>query len=216
MYYKNEKILLNFLICVIVLLIIIINYTYVYDDTDWFTSTIDNKKYKIRSGPENVKQIKSNLLANLLNKLNFIVESLSKETTKSDAVNRLITNWQKGIVIKEIGSMEPEAAYVINKQYLSICLKNFCDSINCKEDYSSLDNINLLTYVGIHEMGHIMSDEVGHGDEFKTNFKFLLDYSKNLKSYDPILKNEYPIYIELKKLNTPNTYCGVSIINSIN
>ena len=189
-------------------------YTYVYDDTDWFTSTINNQKYRVRNGPESIKQMKCDLLANLNNKLNFIIISLSKEPNKSDSVNRLLNNWSRGIVIKEIGSMEPEAAYVINKQYLSICLKNFCNSENCQK--YTLDNINLLTYVGIHEMAHIMSEEIGHGDEFKTNFKYLLDYSKNLKLYDPLLKEEFPVFIELNKLKTPDSYCGVSIINSIN
>jgi hypothetical protein len=213
MYYK-EDILINFLIIVCILLIIIINYTYVYDDTDWFTSTISNQKYRVRNGPESIKQMKCDLLANLNNKLNFIIYSLSKEPNKSDSINRLLNNWSRGIVIKEIGSMEPEAAYVINKQYLSICLKNFCNSENCQK--YTLDNINLLTYVGIHEMAHIMSEEIGHGDEFKTNFKYLLDYSKNLKLYDPLLKDEFPVFIELNKLKTPDSYCGVSIINSIN
>jgi len=213
MYYK-EDILINFLIIVCILLIIIINYTYVYDDTDWFTSTISNQKYRVRNGPESIKQMKCDLLANLNNKLNFIIYSLSKEPNKSDSINRLLNNWSRGIVIKEIGSMEPEAAYVINKQYLSICLKNFCNSKNCQK--YTLDNINLLTYVGIHEMAHIMSEEIGHGDEFKTNFKYLLDYSKKLKLYDPLLKDEFPVFIELNKLKTPDSYCGVSIINSIN
>jgi predicted metal-dependent hydrolase len=214
MYYVNLPILINFLVIVIILLTIIINYTYLYDDTDWFTSTIDGKRYRVRNGPESIRQEKTNLLANLINKLDFIIENLSKEQNKPEAVSRLISNWNRGIVVKEIGRMETDAAYVINKQYLSICLKNFCTYNKCNQN--TIDNINLLTYVGIHEMAHIMSKEIGHGDEFKTNFKFLLDYSKNLKLYDPLLKNEYPVYIELKKLNTPDSYCGVSIINSIN
>jgi predicted metal-dependent hydrolase len=158
--------------------------------------------------------MKCDLLANLKNKMDFIIYSLSKEPDINENINRLLNNWSRGIVIKEIGSMEPDAAYVINKQYLSICLKNFCNSTNC--DKYTLDNINLLTYVGIHEMAHIMSEEIGHGKEFKNNFKFLLDYSKNLKIYDPLLKDEFPVYIELSKLKTPESYCGVSIINSIN
>ena len=64
--------------------------------------------------------------------------------------------------------MESDAAYVINKQYMSFCLKNFCNESECEV---SLETVNLLTYVGIHELSHIMSNEIGHGDEFKTNFK---------------------------------------------
>ena len=213
MYYFDEKKLINFLIMVCILLIIIINYTYLYDDTDWFTSNVDGKAYRVRNGRTDIKQIKSNLLANLNKKLNFIIENLSNEENKTTEVDRLITKWNRGIVIKEIGRMETDAAYVINKKYLSLCLKNLCNYTSCN---NTIDNINLLTYVGIHEMAHIMSEEIGHGDEFKSNFKFLLDYSKKLNIYDPILKKEYPVYIELVKLNTPESYCGVSIINSIN
>lgn len=208
-----EDRLSKYLLVLFIVLCFIIFYTYFYDNTTWYTSTIDSRKYRVRNGPNDVKQEKSNLLANLNLKLNFVISNLSNEPDKSEAVNRLITNWNRGISTKEIGIMEPEAAYVINKQYMSICLKNFCNSLNCKEN--NIENINLLTYVGLHEMGHIMSEEIGHGDEFKTNFRFLLDYSKNLNLYDPILNQEYPIYIELTKLNTPSSYCGVSIINSI-
>jgi hypothetical protein len=104
--------------------------------------------------------------------------------------------------------LESDAAYVINKKYMSFCLKDF-NNIN-------LEVLNLLTYVGIHELSHVMSNETGHGDEFKQNFKFLLGYSKNLKYYDKLLNREVQLYISLNKLNTPNDYCGVSIINSIN
>ena len=104
--------------------------------------------------------------------------------------------------------MESDAAYVINKQYMSFCLP---DSIN-----ESIDNLNLMTYVGIHELAHIMSSETGHGEEFIQNFQFLLDYSKLLNYYDPILQKEVPVYIQLNKLNTADNYCGVPLINSIN
>jgi hypothetical protein len=60
-----------------------------------------------------------------------------------------------------------------------------------------------------------MSLETGHGDEFKRNFVFLLNYSKNITYYDPLLKQTFPLYIDLTKLKTPDNFCGVSVINSI-
>ena len=206
-------ILLKFLIGVTIILIIIINYTYVYDGTDWFSNDINNKYYRVKNGNNTNKKIRSNLLAVLDDKLNIIVNSLSNGGgnggTNGIAVNRLIHTWNRGVTIKETGNMESDAAYVVNKQYMSFCLKNFCNGTDCDGNIS-LENINLLTYVGIHELSHIMSDEIGHGDEFKTNFKYLLAYAKNLKY------KELPLYVDLTKLKkTPEKYCGVSIINSI-
>jgi hypothetical protein len=176
-------------------------YELFYDGTQHFLSTIDNKMYKVRD-PN--KQLKANLLGTLNQKLNVIVDSLRTNKDYYHHVNvlRLINNWDSGITIKEIGKMESDAAYVINKRHMSFCLKDF--------NKGNQVDVNLLTYVGIHELSHVMSDEVGHGDEFKNNFKFLLDYSKKL-AY-----NGNPLYISLNELKTPNDYCGVSIINSIN
>jgi hypothetical protein len=130
------------------------------------------------------------------------------------AVNRLINNWNKGVTIKETGIMENDAAYVLNKQYMSICLINFCDLSKCN-NINSIENLNLLAYVGIHELAHIMSEEIGHATEFRNNFKFLLDYAKNIDYYDLILKENIKLYIDLNKLKTPDNFCGVSVVNSI-
>ena len=179
-------------------------YYNIYDGTVSHLSKINNKEYYVRNGTNST--FKADLLATLNERLNIIVNSLNGST--SEDVKRLIRNWNDGIKIKEIGNMESDAAYVINKKYMSFCLKDFNDV--------NLETLNLLTYVGIHELAHVMSVETGHGEEFKNNFKFLLEYSKNLKYYDKLLNREVPVYIALNKLNTPNDYCGVYIINSIN
>lgn len=181
-------------------------YYNVYDGTNTHFSKLNNKVYKVRSSHN--KELKADLLATLDEKLKVLVESLRSIPNPPESIKRLIINWDSGISIKEIGNMESDAAYVINKKYMSFCLKDF--------NNVSLETINLLTYVGIHELSHVMSVETGHGEEFKQNFKFLLDYSKNLKYYDQLLKKEVPLYIPLNKLKTPSDYCGVSIINSIN
>jgi len=181
-------------------------YYYIYDGTISHYSKINNKYYNVRNSDN--KELKADLLATLYEKLNVLINSLKTLPNQPESVKRLIKNWNNGITVKEIGNLESDAAYVINKKYMSFCLKDF-NNIN-------LEVLNLLTYVGIHELSHVMSNETGHGDEFKQNFKFLLGYSKNLKYYDKLLNREVQLYISLNRLNTPNDYCGVSIINSIN
>ena len=40
-----------------------------------------------------------------------------------------------------------------------------------------------LTFVAIHELSHVMSIDIGHGDEFWTNFKFLLENAEDAGIY---------------------------------
>jgi len=200
----NEKCLMKSLLSISFVLGAFLFYFYVYDGTVPQKSSINGKEYRVKDDIN--KQTKANLLSNLNYKLQILVDSLKNDNSPN--VQRLINNWNKGVSIKETGNMEGDAAYVINKQFMSICLKDFVKDVN-------LENINLLTYVGIHELAHIMSNEIGHGDEFKQNFKFLLNKAKTLNYNDPILNKNVSLYIPLNKINTPNDYCGVSIINSI-
>ncbi len=174
-------------------------YIYIYDGTYYVKSLINGNSYKVRPGKD--KQKKADLLALLNLKLNTIVNALQNDENykNNQDVQRLIKNWNKGISIKEIGKMERDAAYVINKRHMSFCL----------ERYDNQADINLMTYVGIHELAHVMSVEIGHDKEFIKNFQFLLNYAKTITYAGE------PLYIDLNKMNTADNYCGVKISNSI-
>jgi hypothetical protein len=196
----------RYILLILSIIVFYLFYKYIYDGTVYVKSNIDNREYKVRS--KNDKQRKADLLAVLYDKLNTIVNTLSTDPsyTNNPDVQRLITNWNKGVSIKEIGNLENDAAYVINKRHMSFCL----------EDYDSFEYYNLMTYVGIHELAHVMSVEVGHGPEFIKNFNFLLNYSKQLSYLNPFNLQQEPLYIELSKVNTADNYCGVKIANSMN
>jgi hypothetical protein len=181
-------------------------YRYIYDGTIYVTSNIDNKRYKVRASTDDER--KADLLAMLYTKMQIIVSTLRNDPVYNTYPNvkRLADNWDKGITIKETGNMEKDAAYVINKQHMSFCL----------ERYDTFEDLNLMTYVCIHELAHVMSVETGHNSEFISNFEFLLNYAKKLKYIDPLTNKEMPLYIELSKVNTADNYCGVKITNSIN
>ena len=85
-------------------------------------------------------------------------------------------------------------AYSENKgEKLAFCLEK-------EKGQSKLIDINTLTFVAIHELAHIASTQVGHGDEFWNNFKFLLIRAKENNIYKP---QDY------KK--QPEKYCGMEI-----
>jgi hypothetical protein len=209
----NDNTLKNMIYILLVFLFISIFKKYIFDGTVEQLSSLDNKVYSVRNGPD--KQKKADLLAFLYLKLGILVDTLRNDSRyKSDsAVQRLISNWDKGISVKEIGNLESDAAYVINKQYMSFCLQ---DSPGGKSKNTNVEDTNLITYVGIHELAHVMSISIDHGSEFIKNFKFLLDYSSNITYTNPFTKVTEKLYIPLSELKTADNYCGVKIINSIN
>ena len=201
---KKEK---QILITISILTFGYLFYKYIYDGTEYMISNIDNKSYKVRRGSD--KQLRANILAILNGKFTIIINNLKTDPNPSIAVQRLINNWDAGVTIKEVGNMENDAAYVINKKNMSFCLQKTKNEI-------VLEELNLTTYVAIHEFAHIMSEEIGHGPEFIKNFEFLLNYAKEIIYYDPLLKRQIPLYIPLNQLKTSDSYCGVSLENSVN
>jgi hypothetical protein len=198
----------------IVLVILFIFYKFIYDGTVSVKSSLDNKIYNVRNGSN--KELRADFLAFINAKLNTIVQSLKNDPNyiNNSAVQRLIKNWESGISIKETGLLEPDAAYVINKKYMSFCLQDSPYFGNLKT--TSLEDTNLITYVGIHELSHIMSVSTDHGEEFIKNFNFLLNYAKNLFFTNPFTNTIEPLYIALNSLKTADNFCGVKLENSIN
>ena len=72
--------------------------------------------------------------------------------------------------------------------------------IRDKDENKNLHEHNLLMFVVIHELAHIMSKSIGHNNEFYNNFKFLLNEASTLGIYYPI---------DFKK--NPEQYCGIEV-----
>mgnify|MGYP001315487753 CR=1 FL=1 len=67
-------------------------------------------------------------------------------------------------------------SYTINKQKVYLCLKD--ENNNYYED-------NMLIYVALHELAHVLCDEIGHTDKFKRIFEDLLLKGEEIKIYNP-------------------------------
>jgi hypothetical protein len=76
-----------------------------------------------------------------------------------------------------------EKSYTINKSRIHICLKDEND-----EYYDR----NMLIYVILHELAHVLCDEIGHTAKFHTIFKEVLEKAIKAGVYDdkiPPVKN---------------------------
>lgn len=67
-------------------------------------------------------------------------------------------------------------SFTINKEHIYICTKN--------EKGAYYDD-NMLIYVLLHELAHVLCDEVGHTEKFKRIFRSLLHRAHEAGLYDP-------------------------------
>ena len=193
------KLKINMFGIIIILFVIIIGLK-IYYDSDVFNlrcivSTVDGKKYCVRERNNITKA--SDLLARTTEKLGYIVENIGQRYPDRDNVKRLVENFNP-TTIKETLPTSEYTAYSENKgEKLAFCLnKN-------KNNNDNLIDSNTLLFVAIHEIAHIMTESVGHTDEFWQNFKFLLEHAVELKIYTPV---------DYKK--EPENYCGMDITDN--
>jgi len=79
-------------------------------------------------------------------------------------------------VINSISLYEGNDSYTINKKKTYICLTD--NNGNYYDD-------NTLVHVLLHEMAHVMCDEIGHTNKFHSIFTDLLKKAEKKGIYDP-------------------------------
>ena len=106
---------------------------------------------------------------------------------------RAIPSVTIGEVIKQNDS--DLTSYTIDKRDLSMCLRD--------KQTNRLYEDNLITYVFLHELSHIMSPTVGHDETFIKCFRIML----NMAVYSRL-------YVQVDWSRNPVTYCGGIYLNS--
>jgi predicted metal-dependent hydrolase len=77
--------------------------------------------------------------------------------------------------LRNVKFMKGTSSYTINKQKIYLCT----DHSGTRYDD------NMLIYVTLHELAHVITPEIGHGPKFVENFNTLLDRAIKAKLYDP-------------------------------
>jgi hypothetical protein len=92
-------------------------------------------------------------------------------------------------IMSEIKLLEGPKSFTINKKQIYLCLK---DKKAGEENYY---DYNSLIFVTLHEIAHVLCNEVGHTEKFKRIFKELLEHASSLGLYDetkPFVKDYCP------------------------
>ena len=118
-----------------------------------------------------------------------------KNKLKND-IDRLVKNFNPN----SFSETTPDAQYTsysVNKgEKIVFCLRD-------KTDGENLVKENIMTFVAIHELGHLMTKSIGHEPEFWNTFKLLLK-----------IAIDHGIYKNINFNSTPKEYCGVKITDT--
>lgn len=171
---------------IVVFYFIIDNYKHVYKK-----SSIDNRYYRVKN--DDKAQESADTLAKINKRIMKLIEYIKTLEEKPEYVSRLY--YYNPDTIKE-NVWNIDTTYTLNKgQEITFCLTPR-DEKHGNEVYP----INLLMYVAIHELAHVVSIASGHGDEFKRNFNDLLKHA-----------NDSGVYKHINFKKTPKEYCGIYI-----
>jgi predicted metal-dependent hydrolase len=158
-------------------------------------SSVDNNEYLVRNEKDNKEA--ANLLAKMNIKLLQLIEVLKKDYPKDERTKRVIKNYDPK-ALSESDENNKYTSYSVNKgEQIVFCLR-------MRNANNTLVDENTLTYVAIHELGHLATKEVGHLDVFWNNFKWLLQIATDNGIYN---------YVDYSK--NPQPYCGLVISSNI-
>ena len=168
----------------------------IYYDSDAFNlkciiASKDGNTYCVREREK--LELAANLLAEVTQKMKDMVAYMKQTHPEDPRTIRLVDGFNPKKISETLPTSEL-TAYSENKgEKLAFCL-------NTTKEGNKLIDLNTLTFVALHELSHIMTESIGHKQEFWQNFKFLLENAKVAGIYHPV---------DYKK--KPKEYCGMKI-----
>jgi predicted metal-dependent hydrolase len=120
------------------------------------------------------------------------LENNMKEKLKDD-IARLISNFNPD-AFSETTPDSKYTSYSVNKgEKVIMCMRS-------KDSDEKLVKENIMTFVAIHELGHLMTKSIGHEPDFWNNMRLLLKIAIDNGLYKNVDFN-----------STPKEYCGIKI-----
>jgi hypothetical protein len=142
------------------------------------------------------KEEAAKLLETMDKKIFILLDRIKHDDSMRDEVRRIITNYDRNSVYE----ISPQnitgiTSFLRQKRVLILCLR--------RKDNGDLHDENTITFVVLHELAHMMNEKWGHGREFWSYFKYLLENAVESGIYTPIDYKKRPV-----------KYCGLDIVYS--
>jgi hypothetical protein len=145
------------------------------------------------------KKEAANLMAHLRIRLTKLTDALEQKYPDKSQVKQLVQNFRSDP--KRFIEATPDSehtSYSINKgEQIHMCLRQ-----RSGPDESLVDE-NVMTFVALHELGHVCTESIGHGPDFWNNFGWLIKEAEALGLYKYTDFEAHPV-----------SYCGVYITDS--
>lgn len=200
------------ILCVVIIFLVFIILTdnhkklYEFMTSDKIESTIDKRYYKISNAFINGGEAADKLaylneyIIKFLKyiKKKYIIENHNDIVIKGFYV-RMLNNYNMDVIFENNPKEGEETSFVTDKgAEFGICLR--------EKNNKNIHDDNILQFVMLHELTHLGCIEYGHGNEFWTMFKVVLndaveaglhkpiDYSKNNINYCGLPVNHNPYF----------------------
>ena len=191
--YKYKMDFTALFIIAIVLFFIYFNFKNSFLNITYVKSTVDGRSYLVRNRAD--KQEAADTLAMLNKKLLQLIDYLVKKDGENIDIKRLKKNFDPDN-ISESTQYSKYTSYSVNKgEKIVFCIRS--------KTTNKLEKENILMFVALHELGHLMTKSIGHTEEFWKNFKFLLEEAVKIGIY---VKDDFN--------KNPVEYCGTNITDT--
>jgi len=160
-------------------------------------SNEDGRLYRVRDMPD--KQQAADLLARVRRKISNLYNTLRDKFPSKPQIKQWINNFEPSA--ERFMESTPDAehtSYSVNKgEKIHLCLRQR------EGQNESLVEENVMVFVALHEMAHVITPTLGHGPDFWNNFGWLLKQAEAQGIYQ---------YQDFKA--HPVSYCGLNITDS--
>jgi hypothetical protein len=158
----------------------------------------DGQTYEMQNLPNKEKAVE--ILASIRASLVKLHEyyKTTPNVAQDPPVVRFVDRFSSDVFV-ENDMQSPDTSYSENKgQKIVVCLRDKTQA----PQYPLIDE-NTIMFVMLHEMSHLMTETIGHTQEFWTNFKRILQDAIQLGIYHPV-----------NYAQRPTPYCGMTITDS--
>ena len=121
------------------------------------------------------------LLQLLVNRVNLVMLHIKSYKLENPLIVKMCKLFDERFMgVRETVGDGGHTSYVLNKTNLILCLR---------DRHGNLHDMNTLTYVALHEIAHMVTDEVGHTKMYWTLFKFLKQEAMKIDLLKPLTGN---------------------------